>query len=228
VGEVEVLEQWHSVLRSGVHAQALVPGAVAVGGTAAALYAGHRLSLDTDHLLSDLRSQFADVVEVLEGVAEWRTARLQPPVLILGSLDGVEVGFRQARRDSAIATVRFVTPFGELVIPTLDEMIGMKAVLAYRRGATRDFLDFAALAETAGVPETEASLRRIDERYGSLQTTSVALGVAKALTAASPTDLDGVDLPNYKGLRGPWHDWTRVVTSCQFFGKRLGEWLVNS
>src|SRR6266487_335980 len=81
--------EWSRVLAAGVQAQRLVPGAVCVGGTAAALYAGHRVSYDTDHLLSGLRDHFEEIRAHLEAQREWKTARVTPPVLILGSLGDV-------------------------------------------------------------------------------------------------------------------------------------------
>jgi hypothetical protein len=51
----EALPAWERLLAAERHLQALRPGAVLVGGTAAALHAGHRRSLDGDHVLVDLR-----------------------------------------------------------------------------------------------------------------------------------------------------------------------------
>ncbi len=48
---VEDLPDWERLLAAERHLQSLVPGAVLVGGTAAALHAGHRKSLDGDHVL---------------------------------------------------------------------------------------------------------------------------------------------------------------------------------
>jgi hypothetical protein len=42
----------------------MVPDAVLVGGSAAALYAGHRDSYDHDHVLPDLRERWTDWAEV--------------------------------------------------------------------------------------------------------------------------------------------------------------------
>jgi hypothetical protein len=81
---------WQQVLRAAVASQRIIPEAVAVGGTAAALVARHRLSVDTDHLLPDLKNSFDAVRERLEASEQWQTARVQPPVLILGSLQNVE------------------------------------------------------------------------------------------------------------------------------------------
>jgi len=215
------------ILKAGVHAQRLVPGAVCVGDTAAALYAGHRVSLDTDHLLPALRDHFEDVRARLETQPEWKTARVNPPVLILGSIGGVEVGFRQLKRSLPIETQTLPTETGPLVVPTLDEMLGMKAFLAYDRNATRDYLDFAALTECAAPQSVLDALMKLDARYGALQTASVGLEVAKALCAAAPFDLDESELPRYKGLTEKWHRWETTRAICHRFGVLLGEALVQ-
>lgn len=219
--------EWAGILKAGVHAQRLVPGAVCVGGTAAALYARHRISYDTDHLLPALRDHFQEVRAQLEAQPEWKTARVTPPVLILGSISNVEVGFRQLKRAQPIETQTVQTEGGPLVVPTLDELICMKAFLAYDRNATRDYLDFAALTECATPQGVLDSLLKLDARYGSLQTASVGLEVAKALCAAAPFDLDEVELPRYKGLNAKWHHWETTRAICQRFGVLLGEALVK-
>ena len=131
-------QRWEATLAAGVIAQSLA-GGIAVGGTAAAIYAGHRLSMDTDHPLMDLRGHFDEVLDKLSESDKWQTARLKRPVLILGSINECQVGFRQSIRTLPIKTVKVETSYGDLEIPTLDEMIGMKAFLLYRRNAMRDF-----------------------------------------------------------------------------------------
>ena len=217
---------WDAVIAAGVEAQRLVPGSIAVGGSAAALYAHHRISQDTDHLLADLVSHFQEVRDALEHDSRWRTARVQPPVLILGNIGGVEVGFRQARRRSVIQTSVMQTASGPIVVPTLDEMIGMKGYMAYSRNATRDFLDLAALMSLAGDDASLAALLQSNERYGHLQQTSVVLGIAGCLSDPRPFDLESVDLGNYKGLVPEWRDWSRVVRVCQTIGRKLTDRLV--
>jgi len=97
-------EAWDEVLASLCRLQTVLPDAVVVGGTASALYARHRFSFDHDHVLPDLRERFDAVLEELEAVAGWETARVRRPVLILGSLDGVETGVRQLRRAHPLET----------------------------------------------------------------------------------------------------------------------------
>jgi hypothetical protein len=51
---------WEELLSSAARLQKIVPEAVLVGGTAAALFTRHRVSFDADHVLSDLRERFDD------------------------------------------------------------------------------------------------------------------------------------------------------------------------
>ena len=81
------LPDWERLLSAERHLQALVPGTVLMGGTAAALHAGHRQSLDGDHVIEDLRSRFDEVLAALEAAAGWQTARVRRPAAILGRLD---------------------------------------------------------------------------------------------------------------------------------------------
>ncbi len=80
------LPDWELVLSAAARLQTILPYAVLVGGTASAIHAGHRFSRDA-------------VLQELESVAGWKTARVQRPVQILGSLDGIETGVRQLIRD---------------------------------------------------------------------------------------------------------------------------------
>lgn len=63
-------------------------------------------------------------------------------------LDGIETGVRQLVRDEPLETTR-VEYFGQtLKVPTEAEILRIKGVLILRRNATRDYLDFVALALT--------------------------------------------------------------------------------
>jgi len=70
------LPEWDRVLSAAAHLQKIFPDAVLVGGTASALAAKHRISLDADHVLTDLRRRFDQVLGELESVAGWKTARV--------------------------------------------------------------------------------------------------------------------------------------------------------
>jgi hypothetical protein len=93
------LPDWELLLSSTARLQRILPDAVLVGGTAAAIHAGHRSSYDADHVLVDLNERFDEVLAQLESVAGWKTALVRRPVQILGNLDGIETGVRQLIRD---------------------------------------------------------------------------------------------------------------------------------
>jgi len=155
-----------AVLESAARLQQLVPDAVVVGGTAAALYAGHRLSTDHDQVLADLGDHFQMVLEALEADGGWATNRVTPGKVILGNLDGIEAGVRQMIRRVPLETAELGLPSGAaLTVPTLDETLRIKAFLIVRRNQTRDFLDVAALADHAGIAHAAEVLNRLDQFY---------------------------------------------------------------
>jgi hypothetical protein len=188
------------------HVQALVPGAVLVGGSAAALHAGHRTSVDGDHVIEDLRSRFDEVLAALESAAGWRTARVQRPVAILGRLDGIMTGIRQLRRTRPLET----ETIAGLLVPTLAEMARIKAWLLATRYTVRDYLDTVVLLERLGEEGTRRAFAPFDDLYAQDNGSSPLVEVVERLGAASPSDGPEVDLRTYKGLVPPWNDWAHL------------------
>lgn len=218
---------WPDVLSAAARLQALVPDAVLVGGTAASRHAGHRVSFDDDHVLTDLRERFDQVLEVLESDPGWKTARVRRPVLILGRLDGVETGIRQLVRRRPLEVEELSVPRGAIRVPTLQETARIKAWLILRRNATRDYLDFAALADRLGEHDALAVALSLDDFYADQLGEGgarVATQLAKQLAEPAPYDLSEVDLPRYRRLEPRWQDWEAVAAWCRRFATRmLGE-----
>jgi len=208
------LPDWEQVLSSAAHLQRILPDAVLVGGTASAIYAGHRISTDADHVLTDLRSRFAQVLADLESVSGWKTARIRPPVQILGSLDGIETGVRQLIRERPLETSQLEHGGEQLTVPTLGEMLRIKGVLILKRNATRDYLDFCAMVARLGTAGTVEALRNFDELYPQPNGESALQQLQIQLAAPLPFDLEGVDLGEYKLLAPEWQDWERVRAAC--------------
>ncbi|MCX5977516.1 MAG: hypothetical protein NTV33_12020, partial [Coprothermobacterota bacterium] len=101
----------------------------------------------------------------LESVAGWKTARVKRPVQILGSLDGIETGVRQLMRDEPLETTQIEYLGEKLTVPTESEILRIKGVLILKRNATRDYLDFVALAEHMGNEKMVEALRPFDHLY---------------------------------------------------------------
>jgi hypothetical protein len=201
---------WERVLSAAAHLQRIVPDAVLVGGTAAVAYAKHRLSRDADHVVKDLKSKFDDVLAELESIAGWKTARVNRPVQILGSLDGIETGVRQLIRQEPLETT--VIEFGgmHMTVPTEAEILRIKASLILSRNATRDYLDFVALADHLGESGAAQALRRLDELYPQPNGESALQQLQIQLANPMPFDLEQMNLSEYKNLDPRWHDWNRV------------------
>ena len=206
--------EWEHVLSAAAHLQVVLPGATLVGGTAAAIFAAHRVSYDADHVLADRRERFDEVLTQLESVAGWRTARVKRPVLILGSLDGVETGIRQLIRDQPLETIEIDIAGVRLVVPTEQEMLRIKAVLILKRNATRDYLDFVALAERLGPDGVFAAMAGLDELYPQPNGESAVQQLQVQLAHPLPYDLDETNLAEYRRLDPKWHGWQRVTETC--------------
>lgn len=217
VGESRSQEpDWEDVIAAAVRLQAHLPGTTLVGGTAAGLYARHRRSFDADHVLVDLRDRFDAVRDELEALVGWRTARVVRPVMVLGSLDGIETGIRQLRRTEPLETQILETDHGPLRLPTRPEILRIKAYLVLTRNATRDYLDLAALFTGMASGEALESLASMDRLYPQEgDDGAVRQQLVRQLADPAPWDLDRVEVAEYKGLVAPWTDWDAVVEACR-------------
>ena len=205
---------WEQVLSAAARLQRLLPEAVLVGGTAAGIHAGHRVSRDADHILTDLRSHFDEVLGQLESVAGWNTARVNRPVLILGNLDGIETGVRQLIRAEPLETTTVSAGDHEIRIPTEAEILRIKGFLLLRRNATRDYVDFAALADRMGDAAVATAFERFDRLYPQDTGESALQQMLAQLSSPQPYDLDGTVLSEYNNLDPRWHDWDSVRAVC--------------
>jgi len=197
---------WERLLAAELHLQQLLPGTVLVGGTAASLHVGHRISLDGDHVLEDLRATYDDVLARLEAAAGWQTERIKPPVLILGRLEGVATGIRQLRRTAPLET----EIIRGLRVPTLAEMARIKGWLLATRYTVRDYLDTVALFERLGDAGATRAMKVFDALYAQLSNASPLVEVCERLGEGMPADAPEVDLATYRGLQPPWNDWRHV------------------
>jgi hypothetical protein len=198
--------------------QTRIPGAVLVGGTAAALHAGHRISFDHDHVISDLSKNYDETIAALEAVVGWRTRRRIKGKLVLGEIDGIDAGVRSQRRSAPLETTSIELNDGSrLKIPTLEEMLRIKTFLVVERNATRDYLDVAALSHHLGMTESIAALEHMNELYADFagEDGDLLSSVAVKLANPDPYDLTDVDLTEYKGIIAPWNDWHAVETQCR-------------
>lgn len=211
----EELPEWDRVLSAAAHLQKILPDAVLVGGTATAAFAKHRLSRDADHVVGDLRQRFDEILAQLESVAGWKTARVKRPVMILGSLDGIETGVRQLIRTVPLETTQIEHAGQRITLPTEAEILRIKGALILKRNATRDYLDFVALATRIGDSAVVEALKAFDSLYPQENGESALMQLQIQLSNPMPFDLDAVRLAEYKFLDARWHEWNTVRGVCQ-------------
>ena len=215
------------VLESAAVLQQRVPDAVLVGGTAAALHAGHRASFDHDHVVADLRDRFELVLDALEREGDWVTNRVTPGKIILGELGDIEAGVRQLIRSVPLEVEEITLPSGRAVrVPTLPEILRIKAFLIVKRNQVRDYLDVVALASRCGFGEAAKALVEIDRYYTdpAQDGTPVADQLIRQLAEPRPRDARvTARLRDYKALAPRWQDWDAVVEACRHLALRMEE-----
>lgn len=193
---LEELPDWERLLAAERHVQYLVPGTV---------------------LVNDLRDRFEEVLATLEAAAGWSTARVQRPVLILSELDGILTGVRQLRRTRPLETEEVAG----LRIPTLAEMVRIKAWLLVTRNTVRDYLDTVVLCERLGEAGVTQAMESFDAIYRQPTEASPLAEVVERLAAAAPRDAAEVDLSHYRALRAPWTEWRHVATRGRHWAQVL-------
>jgi hypothetical protein len=211
------------LINISIRTQKLIEGAIPTGGLVASFYAKHRSSYDADHLLLKMTEEVDEIIHQLSSQKDWKP-KFTKDVCILGKLDGIEIGLRQMFRKKPIKTQIIKTQNGNWIIPTIEEITSFKAILTSKRNNVRDYLDFAALAETIGNFDSVMQiLLNLNEGYQEDWT----LAVAKSLSDPYPVDLDSVDLSNYKNLDKKWQNWNSIVKICQHYGTVLTQSLMT-
>lgn len=213
------------VWESAARLQRAVPDAILVGGSAATLYAAHRLSDDHDHVVADLSDRFDVVLEALEREKDWVTNRVTPGKIILGELGGIEAGVRQLIRRKPLEVQEVKLSSGALLrVPTAAETLRIKAFLIVKRNQVRDYLDVAALADRYGLGPAAFELAHLDDYYGEPEGLGdeVASQLTRQLAEPEPRDRTVTRrLGSYRKLAKRWRDWDAVVVVCAELAVRI-------
>ena len=197
--------------------QSKIPAAILVGGTAAAVHAGHRISFDHDHVVTDLAKNYDAAILALESIAGWHTHRRAKGKMVLGKVNKIAAGLRNQRRSVPLETTEIVLRDGRrLRLPTIEETLRIKTFLVVDRNATRDYLDVAALSHYIGLEKSAAALESMNELYVEFKDEAGDLltSVVVKLSVPDPYDLTHIDLSEYKGIVAPWNNWRAVQAQC--------------
>ena len=105
----------------------------------------------------------------------------------MGSLDGIETGVRQMIREQPLETPEVTI---RLVVPTEEELLRIKSVLILKRNTTREYLDFAALAERIGSARVMEAFTPLDQLYPQNSGESALQQLQVQLSNPMPYDLE--------------------------------------
>lgn len=209
---------WEQLLADAALLQTKIPGAVLVGGTAAAVHAHHRISMHHDHVIRDLATHYDSAITALESIAGWRTKRRIHGKLVFGEINSIDAGLKNQRRSAPLETITIeLSNRRKLKLPTVEEMLRIKAFLVVERNATRDYLDVAALAQHLGLRASARALERMNDLYSEFagESGDMLSTVVVKLSSPDPYDLTELDLSEYKGIVAPWNDWRAVESQCR-------------
>jgi hypothetical protein len=92
-------------------------------------------------------------------------------------------------------------------------MLRIKGVLILQRNATRDYLDFVALADHLGAEKMVTALWPFDRLYPQPNEESALQQLQIQLANPLPYDLEELDLAEYKNLDPRWRNWHRTSAS---------------
>ena len=205
IKSVQTQDEWERVLSTAAYVRQIVPDAILVAGSAAAIYAKHRFSADDDHVVANLKDRFTQVLTDLELVSGWNISRTRPPVLILENFQGIDTGIRNLIRTEPLETTNISTTAGDITIPTIEEMLRIKSWLIVSRNTTRDYIDTVALADALGDDRATEALRSLDTLYPQENHSSVLQQLAKQMAQPCPYD-QNPDLGVYINFRSPYTD----------------------
>jgi hypothetical protein len=166
---------WETLLSSAAFVVHIVPDAI-FGDSAFA---------DAD----EVRRRFATALADLELVSGWLPTPVGRMAISDGRFDGVETTIRDQTRFGPLETVVEVGAWGEVVVPTLAEMLRIMTWLVISRNAARDYVDVAALAERLGREGAAQAISSLGGLYPQSNGSSAVQQAARHLAQPRPFDL---------------------------------------
>lgn len=158
----------------------LTEGFYLAGGTAVALYFGHRISVDLDFFGPD-HFDAAQLAAQLSDLGRFQLDRFAPDTL-LGEFEGVKISFFRYRYPLIEEPVLALG----IKFASLQDIAAMKLDAIARRGTRRDFIDLYFIAQSGlTVAEAMACYRR---KYAGLNVNLVHLAKSLAYFADAEAD----------------------------------------
>lgn len=176
--------------------------------------ATYRFASDDEHVARLISERYDELVSRIAAEAGWPVSEQKPPTMILRNLTGVQTGIRDFARSAPLEMTSYQTGYGDVVLPTLAEMLRVKGYLFVRRNALRDIVDFLALSdrlsELEGREAILAALRPLDKLYPQRNGQSVTRQLAKQLADPKPYDREDATANSGRALNIRYGSWGAV------------------
>jgi len=101
-----------------------------------------------------------------------------------------------------------------ITVPSKGEVLRIKGVLILKRNATRDYLDFLALADHLGDADVALALQSFDRLYQQASGESPLQQLQVQLANALPYDMEETKPGEYANLDPRWHHWQTAKIAC--------------
>lgn len=96
-----------------------------------------------------------------------------------------------------------------------------------KRNATRDYLDFVALAANMGDADVIIALKTLDALYPQPNGESATLQLVIQLANPMPFDLSEEGLAEYRNLISQWKSWQAVAEACIHLSMVIFDRVIN-
>ncbi len=188
---------WEMLLSSAPRVARIVPGSIFADASGAEA--------------EEVRRRFAAALVDLERVAGWRPTPVGRMSITDGRFDVIETTIRDRARSGPLETTVEVGPWGDVEVPTIAEMLRIKAWLVISRNAARDYRDTAAVAQRLGIKSALTSLATLDELHPQSNGASVLQQLARQLSEPLPFD----EIDSSHRVQPPWNEWSYVARRCR-------------
>lgn len=195
-------------------------GFVLYGGTAVALWLGHRVSVDFDffcdrHFTPDRlrkRLSFLAQAQTLDSAPDTLTVSLRPA----GQTDPVKLSFFGGLRFGRVGEPS-MSRDGVLCIASMIDLMATKLEVLHERVSAKDYIDLAAMIEHGVSLPTAMSAARA--MYGPAFNPAITL---KAMTWFKGGDLDELDVRQRQILAAAAADCPGALPHIELRSARLG------
>jgi hypothetical protein len=188
---------WETLLTSASHVSRIVPGSIFADAS--------------DAKAEEVRHRFAAALFDLERVAGWLPAPVGRMSIADGRFDGIETTIRERARSGPLETTVEVGPWGEVEVPTLAEVLRIKAWLVISRNAARDYRDTTAIAERLASEKAIFALATLDDLYPQSNGASALQQLVRQL--AEPLSFDEIGSSHL--VQAPWNECPYIVRRCR-------------